>query len=145
MPWDAVRFARLRKLKGVTQADLGRLAGISQTRMSECEAGQDPTVPVLEKFADTLECTTEFLLHRTFKNAETSDQLFRAAVSRMAFDVFDALPNIHDDHKTRCRRVVGHIAAPITAGGWVILAEQIELAIGPTGGGGLHVVRSSGA
>ena len=70
MPWDAKRFVRLRKLKGVKQTDLGKFADISQTRMSECESGQDPTVPVLEKFADMLECTTEFLLHRSFRNAD---------------------------------------------------------------------------
>ena len=110
--------------------------------MSEFEAGQDPTLPVLEKFADMLECTTEFLLHRSFQNADDSDELFRAATSRMAFDVFDADRDVKDDHKIRCRRVVGHAAAPITAQGWGILAEQIELAIGPTNGGtSLHVVR----
>jgi transcriptional regulator with XRE-family HTH domain len=145
MPWDFTRFVRLRKLKNIKQTDLARFAGVSQTRLSECEAGEDPSVPVLEKFADMLDCTTEFLLHRSFPDADESDARFREAASRMAFDVFDALPDVKDDHKTRCRRVIGHVAAPITSNGWVILAEQIELAIGTNGGTPLRILRGGGA
>ena len=90
MPWDATRFIRLRKLKGIKQTELARFAGVTQTRISECEAGDDPSVPVLEKLADKLECTTDFLLRRSFPSAEQSEDLFRDAASRMAFDMFEA-------------------------------------------------------
>ena len=145
MAWDAPRFVRLRKLKGIRQTDLARFARVSQTRLSECEAGQDPSVPVLEKFADMLECTTDFLLRRSFPTADDSEELFRASASRMAFDVYDRRRNVNDDDRMRCRRVVDHFAAPITADGWAILAEQIKLAIGPMNdGSGLRLVRDAG-
>lgn len=139
MPWDAARFVRLRKLKQIKQTELATFAGVTQTRISECQAGQEPSVSVLEKFADRLECTTEFLLHRSFRRAEESDELFRAAASRMAFEVFTARSTLRDEERERCRRVVGHFAAPLTADGWAILAEQIGLAIGPTKGGGAEL------
>jgi transcriptional regulator with XRE-family HTH domain len=142
MPWSPKRFTRLRKLKRITQTQLAAAAGVTQTRVSECESGSEPSVAVLERFADRLECTTDFLLGRSFADADAADPDFREAVSRMAYDVFAARASVKDEERGRCRRVVGHNAAPLTSEEWATLAEQIELAIGgPSGGGSqLHSI-----
>jgi transcriptional regulator with XRE-family HTH domain len=143
MPLDTSRLSRLRKLKNnMKQTDLARAAGVTQTHISECEAGKEPSVAVLEKIADALDCTTDFLLHRSFLNVDDDDDTFRAAASQMAFDVFAIRINVDADQKERCRRVLTHSAAPVTADGWAVLSEQIQLAIGPTNGG-LQVLRGA--
>jgi transcriptional regulator with XRE-family HTH domain len=133
MPWNAARFVRIRKLKLVKQTELASSADVTQTRISECQAGQDPSLALLEKLADKLECTTDFLLNRTFHGADESDDSFREAVSLMAFDVFARRESTKDEQRHRCRRVLGHRSAPVTADGWATLAEQIDLAVSPTG------------
>lgn len=136
MPLDGSRLARLRKVKlNMKQADLARMVGVTQTHISELEAGKEPSVPLLESLADFLDCTTEFLLRRSFKNVDEDDDAFRAAVSEMACDAFTERMKVDGEQKLRCRRVLGHRAAPVTADGWAILSEQIARAIGtpPTG------------
>ena len=144
MPLDGRRMARLRKLKGnLKQADLARAVGATQTHVSDCEGGKEPSVQLLEKIADAMDCTTDFLLHRSFVGVDDDEELFRAAVSRMAFDVF-ASDKLTDEQRDRCRKVIRHRAAPLTADDWRILSEQIDLAIGQTNGGSaLHVVHGA--
>jgi transcriptional regulator with XRE-family HTH domain len=142
MPFDLQRFKRLRQIKNIKQQGLAGLAGVAQSQISECERGTGPTVELLERLATALDCTTDFLLSRSFVGTDSDDSSFRAAVSRMAFDVFAARLNVGIEQKERCRRVLAHSATPLTADCWAILSEQIDLAIGPTNGGtALHVLR----
>jgi transcriptional regulator with XRE-family HTH domain len=144
VPFSPDRFQRLCDLKGVKQTMLAELTGLSQPKISDCNRGIRVTVETLELLATALDCTTDFLLGRHPASVDESDDLFRAVVSRMAFDVFDARLNVSVDHKARCRRVLGHPRAPISADAWLTLAEQIQLAIGPAdGGAGLHVVHGN--
>ncbi len=147
MPLVPARLSGLRKLKGLKQGDLARAAEVTQTHISECESGKEPSVQLLEKLADALDCTTDFLLGRSFPAADEDDATFRNAASRMAFEVFEgrdvelALKEKHRLHCDQCQRILGHHAAPVTANRWQILAEQIDLAIGPGTNGDLRVIR----
>src|SRR2546422_3594609 len=144
MPLDTQRLSRLRKVKGMKQGELARLAGVTQTHISECEGGKEPSVAFLEKLADSLDCTTDFLLGRSSPEADLDEEAFRAAVSGMAFDAFARRINVGSEQKDRCRKVLRHSAAPLTADAWVILSEQIDLAIGGPSNGALQLLRGGG-
>lgn len=135
MPFEPKRLAGLRDLRHWKQTDLAKVSGLSQTRISAVESGTAPKVEQLEALANALDCTTDFLLGRSYK-----DESLRVAASEMAFGVFVERLSTPGDQRARCRRVLGHIAAPVTAEGWTHLAEQIERAMGPTGGGSLQMV-----
>jgi transcriptional regulator with XRE-family HTH domain len=142
MPFHLQRFKRLRSIKSVRQMTLADLAQVAQSQISDCERGIGPTLDLLEKLATALDCTTDFLLGRTFVGVDNDDEAFREAVCRMAFDAFAERLNVPVDHKDRCRRVLQHHTAPITADAWAVLSEQIEMAIGP-GNGDLRMVRGA--
>ena len=145
MPFSPTRFNRLLDIKQVTQQRLAAIAAVAQSQISDCTRGTCRTNELTEKLAVALDCTPDFLLGWSFPEVDDDDELFRAAVSRMALDAFEKR-DVSDDQKSRCRKVLRHRAAPVTADAWAILSEQIELAIGPTNGGTvLHVVRSGGA
>jgi transcriptional regulator with XRE-family HTH domain len=146
VPLDFHRLGRLRKVKNnMKQADLARAAGVTQTHVSMCESGEEvPSVELLEKFAVALDCTPDFLLHWSFLGVDEDDDAFRAAVSSMAFDAFAERINVGTDQKDRCRKVLRHPIAPLTADGWAILSEQIDLAIGLPPSGDLRLVHGGG-
>src|SRR5579871_1673973 len=121
MPFSSNRFNRIVDLKGIKQLDLGKKAGIAQSQVSECKAGICRTNETTEKLARALDCTPDFLLGWSFPGCEDDDEKFRAAVSHMAYDAF-ATRDFPDDQKERCRKVLNHRAAPITADGWQILS-----------------------
>src|SRR5688572_15746078 len=131
MPFSGDRFNRLLDLKGITQQEVAAAAEIAQSQVSDCKKGICRTTELTEKLARTLDCTPDFLLGWSFAGVDDDEDAFRAAVSRMAFDAFNARIDIAVEYKDRCRRVLIHKAAPITAEGWAILAEQVKLAIGP--------------
>jgi transcriptional regulator with XRE-family HTH domain len=128
---DGARLQATRELKGVsTQAALGARVGVPQPHISDLENGKLRNQSVFLKVADELECTTDFLFRRgPFKDADEPIAL-REAVSRMALDVFCDRINVPQVHKDRCEKIVGrHAGAPITADGWLELAEMIALAV----------------
>jgi len=95
------------------------------------ERGKLRNQRVFLKVADTLDCTTDFLFRRgPFAATDDSDAL-RNAASAMAFEVFERRINVSARDKARCRRLLGHVGAPLTADAWQILAEMITLAIDP--------------
>ncbi|SRR6266511_4089134 len=141
MPLEPNRLKRLRHIKGLNQRDVASAGGLTQSQVSECEKGAAATVEVLEKLANGLDCTTDFLLGRSFVGVDADEGAFKAAVSSMAYDVFAVRLTISNDQRNRCRRVLVHHAAPLTANHWAILSEQIDLALGPTNGATtLHVI-----
>lgn len=57
------RMQRLRKQADLTQDELGRLVGVSRTMITNLEScTTDPSISVLIAIAQTLECSTDFLL-----------------------------------------------------------------------------------
>jgi transcriptional regulator with XRE-family HTH domain len=130
MPFNLDRLKRLREIKQLNQKSLAAAAGVTQSQISDCERGIGPGIELLEKLATALDCTTDFLLGRSY-DVDDNDQM-RDAVSRMAFDVFCRRPGLSSLEMERCRRVLGHSSAPVTAHAWVILSQHIELALGPS-------------
>lgn len=119
----------LRKLRGITkQGDLAAKLEARQGLVSGWESGaSEPTLSQLDQIATLLDCTTDFLLGRTWNDTDVPE-----AASRMSFDVFVAeLPAGHK-WRERCSNVLGHEAAPVTGTAWRHLAEQIDLAVGPS-------------
>jgi transcriptional regulator with XRE-family HTH domain len=130
------RTLALRKLRGFNkQGDFATKLEVRQSLVSEWETGEsEPTLTQVNAIADLLECTTDFLLGRTWNDVD-----IRVAASAMSFDVFAGQLNVSDEWRARCRRVLGHEAAPVTSTGWRHLAEQIDRAVGPNGAGQTHI------
>lgn len=128
MPFRGSRVKALREIHRITQKSLAALCEVRQSQVSGWETGAEPTFTQLERLADLLDCTTDYLLGRTWNHVDT-----REAASRMSFDVFAADPSVSEIWRDRCARVLGHHAAPVTALAWRHLAEQIDRAV-PWGG-----------
>ena len=123
MPVNTQQLRQLRDLKRLNQGDL---YGLKQSQVSDCERRGTNNSYTVEKLADALDCTTDFLLGRTLVDLPLEE-----AASLMAFDVFVNKLTTTKSQRQRCRRVLGHKSAPVTADGWSWLAEQIELAVPP--------------
>ena len=117
---------QLRKLREVKRLNQGDLSGLKQSQVSDCERRGTKNSDTVEKLANALECTTDFLLGRTMVDLPLEE-----AASLMAFDVFVNRLTTTKSQRQRCHRVLGHKSAPVTADGWSGLAEQIELAVPP--------------
>jgi transcriptional regulator with XRE-family HTH domain len=60
------RIRRFRKVKGLTQTELGEIVGISQRLMTYYETqGGRPAADLLARFAEALDVSTDVLLGRT--------------------------------------------------------------------------------
>src|SRR6266550_2273605 len=131
MGLDGSRLKSLREMKGLRrQQALADLVGVPQSHICDLEKGKLRNEEIFLRVADELDCTTDFLFRRgPFKNADTPE-LLRAAGSRMAFDSFVERLNVTALEKERCRRVLGHPYAPVTADGWNAFAEMVALAVG---------------
>lgn len=124
MPFRHDRLAALRQAKSLSQPELAAQAGISQSIIAKSERGSNlPGAEVLDKLAQALECTTDYLLGRGPDYATPS-----AAAAHMSFDVFSAQQDLTDEQRERCRRVLQHADAPKTAYAWRSFAEMLELA-----------------
>ena len=59
------RLKGLRKLKGITQAELSRALNVSQGTVGNWESGaREPDFFMLAKIADYFDCSTDYLLGR---------------------------------------------------------------------------------
>ena len=67
--WASERLRENRKMRGLTQAELGARAGIAAASVSHFETGQRaPSLESLVRLADALELSTDMLLGRGFQN-----------------------------------------------------------------------------
>lgn len=125
MPFCPDRLRGLREAKGLSQEQLGEMARLHHSVITKSENGKNsPRSDALDKLAQALDCTTDYLLGRgpEYENATV-------AAVQMAFEV--ARPFLTDEQYERSRRVVRHPAAPRTAKAWVSFAEMLALAVGP--------------
>ncbi|SRR5712692_9364560 len=128
MPFRPKRLRDLREAKALSQEQLCKLAGLSQSVIAKSENGKNlPGSEVLDKLAAALDCTIDYL-HERGHDYESPT----VAAAHMAFDVFVTQQALTDEQCERCRRALRHADAPKTAQAWRSLAEMIELAIGPT-------------
>lgn len=73
-------LARYRELRGWTQTELGRRAGIAPASISHFETGQrTPSLETLLKVADALTVSLDRLVGRALDLAEPVDPIFMAA------------------------------------------------------------------
>lgn len=73
------RLRHYRKMKGLTQTELGEIVGVSQRLMTYYETqGGQPSADLLARFAEALDVSTDVLLGRTSDpRAATSPQALR--------------------------------------------------------------------
>lgn len=85
------RIRRFRKVKGLTQTELGEIVGISQRLMTYYETqGGRPAADLLARFAEALDVSTDVLLGRT----EADDP--RAAASPQTLRLWRRLRRIEE-------------------------------------------------
>lgn len=59
-----MRLRKKMRMKGITQADLSEITGLTQSMISRYVTGKSiPSLYVIDKIARILECTTDDLLH----------------------------------------------------------------------------------
>jgi transcriptional regulator with XRE-family HTH domain len=132
MPFRPELLKKLREAKGLRQEQLSKDAGLSQSIIAKTERGKNmPGSEVLDKLAQALDCTTDYLLGRG-PVYETP----AVAAAHMAFDVFSRQGGVTDEQRDRCRRALRHPDAPKTAQAWRSFAEMLELAVVPTSSSG---------
>ena len=63
---DSDRLIEARKVRGLSQTDLARLSGVTAPMICRIERGETPgaTIRTLLRLADTLYCSTDYLLGR---------------------------------------------------------------------------------
>ena len=127
MPFRPDRLKALREVKGLSQEQLAEKARVSHSVIAKSENGKNiPRSDALDKLAQGLDCTTDYLLGRgpDYKN-------LAAAAAHMAFEVFASQNPIGSAESERCRRAIQHVQAPRSAESWHAFAEMLNLAAGP--------------
>jgi|SRR2546425_5897149 len=127
MPFRPDLLRALREAKGLSQQQLSKGASLSQSVIAKCEKGKNlPGSEVLEKLAQALDCTMDYLHGRGYEYHSAP-----VAAAHMALDVVVAQGVLTDEQQERCRRALRHPDAPKTAQGWRSFAEMLNLAMGP--------------
>jgi transcriptional regulator with XRE-family HTH domain len=127
VPFRPDRLKGLREAKELSQEQLGRRAGLNHSVIAKSENGKNlPRSDALDKLAQALDCTTDYLLGRG-PDYKTSG----VAAAQMAFDVFIAQEDVTAEQGETCRRALPHTDAPKTAQAWRSFAEMLGLAVGP--------------
>jgi transcriptional regulator with XRE-family HTH domain len=126
MAFNSDRMKALREIKGFSQEELATRAGLSQSVVNKVEkVTASPKGDVLEKIANALDCTMDYLYGR---GPDYHDD--RAAAAKMAFDVFASDKSTKDQDRERCHRASRHQDAPKTSELWRSFAEMVEMAVG---------------
>jgi transcriptional regulator with XRE-family HTH domain len=126
VPFRPNRLKALREAKGLSQEQLRKQAGLSQSVITKSENGKNlPGSKALDKLARALDCTIDYL-HGRGHEYETPG----LAATFMAFDAFVSQQVLTDDQCERCRRALLHPDAPKTAQAWRSFVEMLTLAIG---------------
>lgn len=68
------RVKQKRKEMGLTQKQLGELAGLSHVTISKWESGSEPKAENLHDLARVFECSTDWLLYGSTKEASSSEK-----------------------------------------------------------------------
>jgi len=124
MPFLPGRLKALRDAKNWSQEDVSRESGLAQSAIAKYEQGKtSPRSNALDKLAQALNCTTDYLLGR---GPDYKTHAFAAA--SMALDSLISLGALADKQREMCSSVVQHPDAPRTAKAWRSFLEMMEMA-----------------
>jgi transcriptional regulator with XRE-family HTH domain len=111
------------------------LVGVAGGELGKWLCGdRKPDLDDLKRLAMALDATSDYLIGLGDDFGGDAG----LAAAKMSFAYFDRDPTVKPEQKRRCRRVFGddHIlareGAPRTAEAWKVVAEMIDLGIGPT-------------
>jgi len=97
------RIKELRKQKSWSQNDLAKKAGISYAQLSRYEIkGSQPPAEVLNKLAEALDTTVDFLI-----NGDTSEKAKSTLKDAELLQQFKAVEQMNDDDRTVIKKVIG--------------------------------------
>ena len=124
MPFTPERLSQLRQAKGWERKTLADRANTVLSQVAKHENGDAQSAEMIERFADALDCTLDYLHERGAQYRDPTD-----AAIQMSFDVFAR--GASEQHREWCRRILlHHDSPPRTADAWRVLADQIEIAAG---------------
>jgi transcriptional regulator with XRE-family HTH domain len=97
------RIKKIRKQKGWSQNELAQKAGISYAQLSRYEIkGSQPPAEVLNKLADALETTVDFLI-----NGDTNEKAKSTLKDAELLQQFKAVEQMNDDDRNVIKKVIG--------------------------------------
>ncbi len=82
------RIRRLRKDNLLSQAELGKLIGVSKVSVSGYESGNRvPSIPILEKMVDVLNTSTDYILGREVNAVCEDDESMNIVLSSQDINI----------------------------------------------------------
>jgi transcriptional regulator with XRE-family HTH domain len=129
-----LRPERVRGLLRAKNLQQDELDGISRGELGKWLGGRDPGLDGLKRLAAALDATSDYLIGLGDDFGGNND----LAAAKLSFASFERDLTVTSEQKQRCRRVFetdGVLArggAPRTADAWRVVAEMIDLGIGPT-------------
>lgn len=97
------RIKELRKQKNWSQNELAQKAGVSYAQLSRYEIkGSQPPAEVLNKLADALDTTLDYLI-----NGDTNEKAKSTLKDAELLQQFKAVEQMNDDDRSVIRKVIG--------------------------------------
>ncbi len=97
------RIKELRKQKGWSQNELSQQAGVSYAQLSRYEIkGSQPPAEVLNKLANALDTTVDFLI-----NGDTNEKAKSTLKDAELLQQFKAVEQMDDDERNVIKKVIG--------------------------------------
>jgi transcriptional regulator with XRE-family HTH domain len=97
------RIKEIRKQKGWSQNELSQKAGVSYAQLSRYEIkGSQPPAEVLNKLADALDTTVDYLI-----NGDTNEKAKSTLKDAELLQQFKAVEQMNDDDRSVIKKVIG--------------------------------------
>ena len=129
-----LRAERVRGLLSAKHRQQGELVGVSRGELGKWLGGRDPGLDGLKRLAVALDATSDYLIGL----GDDFGGSYDLAAAKLSFAYFERDLTITLEQKQRCRRVfdnervLARHGAPRTAEAWKVVAEMIDVGIGPT-------------
>jgi len=97
------RIIELRKKNNLSQTDLAQIVGLSYAQIGRYETkGSQPPAEVLNKLAETLDTTVDFLI-----NGDTNEKAKSTLKDAELLQQFKAVEQLNDDDRSVIKKVIG--------------------------------------
>jgi len=105
------KISRERRLNGLTQEGLAKKVGISRSALSHYEKDRrEPDYETLDELADFFEVSTDFLLGRTDKQKETTnDELEKLLKDPQTNLMFNGWKEMSEEERKEAIRMINYI------------------------------------